>query len=470
MRQPRLLLLATIAVVAVVAAKPMPEEFSYQFRKGVADPALRLTGPSAKQVAKPDDRGLRITLSSQRTNKSAIAVNPNFAMRGDCEVTLTFDLLSTEDPLSEQMGAGIVLTVKVAGSERRAVALSRLRRPGKGGQGTVDTFGASLITRENGKEKYDTKKVPATDNSGRLRLERHGEVVKVSVADGADGEFQLIREITVGKADLHALSFQCRATSGGVDARFVDLTVRAESLIDEAAVTSPPSFPRWLPWVLGVVALVGVVGWFLRYRAQGKRSLPPHLAGGEPPPVEPARKTDNGPVDALRARAGTSSQQPTAPAAPVRRHVIVAILATLALGALVGGLVWWGRAAAGDVTVRGRVTVDGEPLSGGLVIFYPDAAQGNHSPVEPRGRTDRQGGYLLQAEGQKGIAPGWYRVVVVPWQADPGEKNVTPTPKNPTRFERRYEKPDTSGLVVLVSPNPARGAYDLQLARQRPGK
>jgi hypothetical protein len=458
MRKTYLLL---VAAVVAVAAKPMPEEFSHQFRTGVADdPALRLTGPSAKQVAKPDDRGLRITLSSQRKDKSAIAVNPVLAMRGDCDVTLGFDLLSTEGPLSEQTGAGIVLMVKVAGSDGQAVAVSRLRRPGKDGRGAVDTFGASLVTRG----KYDTKKIPALAPSGRIRLERDGGVVKVSVADGTDAEFKLIREIPVGTADLYSLSAQCRAASGGVDARFVDLTVRAESLIDETAVRHRGRY-WWVLWVIGAVVLVGVTAWSLRHRARGRGSLPP--SAGEVPPGAPVRKGENGQAEALREGA-VSADAPQHPSAALVAPKWRRLIAVLALGTLaVGGLAWWVRAAPA-VTVRGRVTVDGELLPGALVIFYPDAGRGNRSPVEPRARTDRRGAYQLQAEGVREIAPGWYRVAVVSRPAEPGE-NATAKSKTPVRFDRRYESPDTSGLSVFVRSDAPPGGYDLQLAR-RAGK
>jgi len=129
-----------------------------------------------------------------------------------------------------------------------------------------------------------------------------------------------------------------------------------------------------------------------------------------------------------------------------------------------------GRAGSGqEVTVRGRVTVEGEPLPDGLVIFYPDAARGNHSPVEPRTRTDRQGGYELRAEGKRGIAPGWYRVAVVPRQPDPGG-SVAPKSKDAMRFDRRYENPDTSGLAVFVRSYAGRGDYDFHLTRPGAGK
>jgi hypothetical protein len=147
-----------------------------------------------------------------------------------------------------------------------------------------------------------------------------------------------------------------------------------------------------------------------------------------------------------------------------------AVVAALAVAAVVGGIVWSARAGGGrDLPVKGRVTVDGAPLASGLVIFYPDAARGNKSPVEPRGRTDRRGGYQLRAEGQAGITPGWYRVAVVPRQPDPSEVAASKS-KTQVRIDRRYERPDTSGLAVLVSRDSDAGSYDLWLDRPRAGK
>ena len=296
MRTPSLFVIAAMAAMAAVAANPMPAEFSHQFRNGVADhPVLRLSGPNSRQVAKADGQGLRITLPGKRQGSTgAITVSPAFGLRGDCEVMLGFDLLSTEDPLSPRTGAGVVLMVEVAGPETPAVCVSRLRWPGKNGRGPTDTFGASLVTREGGTDKYDTKRIPATANSGRLRLERTSGVMKVSIADGAGAEFRLVREIPVGTADLHSLSAECRAASGGVDARFVDLTVRAESLINESEVTSPPARFRWVPWVVGAVVLVAGGYWFLRHRVRVEEPLPIDSPGGGPASVQSVPDADNG--------------------------------------------------------------------------------------------------------------------------------------------------------------------------------
>lgn len=161
------------------------------------------------------------------------------------------------------------------------------------------------------------------------------------------------------------------------------------------------------------------------------------------------------------------SNEVRAAVTPIRKRLVMVVLA---LGVLVSGLVWWVRAdAVPDVTVHGQVTVDGEPLPDGLVIFYPDSGRGNRSPVEPRARTDRRGRYQLRAEGKQGITPGWYRVAVVVHQPEPGG-GLTARSKDSVRSDRRYENPNTSGLTVLVRPHSPRGGYDFDLARQRPGK
>jgi hypothetical protein len=105
-------------------------------------------------------------------------------------------------------------------------------------------------------------------------------------------------------------------------------------------------------------------------------------------------------------------------------------------------------------------------LSDALVIFYPDTSQENHSPIEPRNRTDRQGIYQLRAEGELKIAPGWYRVAVIP-QKQGMKENATTNPNDQMQIDRCYLNPESSGLSILVSPKVTHGAYDLPLTRKR---
>jgi hypothetical protein len=69
-----------------------------------------------------------------------------------------------------------------------------------------------------------------------------------------------------------------------------------------------------------------------------------------------------------------------------------------------------GCGSSGVVEVTGTVKLNGEPLSGALVTFYPEGATGG---LGGSGRTGPDGKYALTAaRGGKPILPGEYRVVI----------------------------------------------------------
>ncbi|HEY1191600.1 MAG TPA: DUF1583 domain-containing protein, partial [Gemmata sp.] len=137
----------------------------------------------------------------------------------------------------------------------------------------------------DGKDKYDTKSLPATGKSGRLRLTRDGETMRISVSEDPKGEFQALREFPIGREDLHSLTAQCRAKSGGVDARFTDLTVRAESLVNQPAQVARPRW-NWVPWAAGATVLLvgaGAVLVLRRRRGAGEEGSETDPADGAAP-------------------------------------------------------------------------------------------------------------------------------------------------------------------------------------------
>lgn len=101
----------------------------------------------------------------------------------------------------------------------------------------------------------------------------------------------------------------------------------------------------------------------------------------------------------------------------------------------------------------GTVAVDGRPLEGVELIFYPQAAPPSDVRVpNPRAVTDAEGHFEVSTyEGRDGAPAGEYRV---------GALMVTPIPKGADpesfqqtdRFGSRYVDPETSGLSVVVSP------------------
>jgi len=76
----------------------------------------------------------------------------------------------------------------------------------------------------------------------------------------------------------------------------------------------------------------------------------------------------------------------------------------------------WALATAGCggnglVTVTGKVTLDGQPLSDATVIFVP--VEGANKTTTPGGRTDESGVfYLMTREPNDGAMPGEYNVTI----------------------------------------------------------
>jgi hypothetical protein len=117
---------------------------------------------------------------------------------------------------------------------------------------------------------------------------------------------------------------------------------------------------------------------------------------------------------------------------------------SLALGAAVVGLQGGCGSSETPVptTVRGRVTFQGQPLAGGLVVFSPDAERGGSGkPMRAEIRDD--GSFELTAESKPDVPPGWYRVAIAPAPASGSQIQ----PLLPLQLRR----PDQSGLVREVA-------------------
>jgi hypothetical protein len=99
--------------------------------------------------------------------------------------------------------------------------------------------------------------------------------------------------------------------------------------------------------------------------------------------------------------------------------------------------------------VSGKVTYRAAPVSGGTIVFAPDASRGCHGPIA-LGEIERDGTYRLRTNDVPGAAPGWYRVTVAsvaPVSVQlPGQPYSIPTSPLP----ERYRDPDLSNLRCEV--------------------
>ena len=105
--------------------------------------------------------------------------------------------------------------------------------------------------------------------------------------------------------------------------------------------------------------------------------------------------------------------------------------------------------------VDGKVTLDGRPLAGVRVWFYPEAA-GREQPPYAMGTTDASGVYKLTAEtGKPGALVGKNRVVVNwPLPERPGPDQPPPPPPGPPIPIPYTQAADTPIVVEVKAGSP----------------
>jgi len=107
--------------------------------------------------------------------------------------------------------------------------------------------------------------------------------------------------------------------------------------------------------------------------------------------------------------------------------------------------------------VKGKVVLKNkEPLTYGVVVFYPDKE--NQVRLIPRGTINSDGTYELNTEGRSGVPLGSYIACVrVP------NRKVNGKEPPPIPFSMKYLDANDSPLKIQVVASPAPGAYDLEL-------
>ena len=127
------------------------------------------------------------------------------------------------------------------------------------------------------------------------------------------------------------------------------------------------------------------------------------------------------------------------------KTVLRLLLPVLALAAGFGVMSLSGgcgtNAPPAPATVRGRVTLNGQPVAGGLVVFTPDPHRGGSGkPV--RAETGPDGAFALRIDASDRIPAGWYRVALAPAPVLPDPVSAGRGPVFPAKLAR----PDLSGL------------------------
>lgn len=136
------------------------------------------------------------------------------------------------------------------------------------------------------------------------------------------------------------------------------------------------------------------------------------------------------------------------------QHIVVPLVVLLALGCAKKGP----KPLDGLTPVQGAATLDGNPLAGVVVIFYPEVEGGPSAA----GTTDQDGRFRLTSfPSGDGARPGKYKVMVTPppIAGPPRQLGGSAIVSNAT-IPTAYSLPTTTPLSASV---PAEGDLVLEL-------
>ena len=179
--------------------------------------------PGTVKLVQPDQRGLRFTIPNGLGEGPAVATK--FGIRGDFEITATFEVLSNCARTSAMGWA------RTWSSSRRERGTSS-RRSLASARPTTRSSRWSTRRRSERRRSGTPRLHPTQATSGRLRLVRVGPTLHYQLAEG---DAKIFHEMFVSEYGAEDLEFvRLSATTGGskkaVDLLWKDLSVRAEEL------------------------------------------------------------------------------------------------------------------------------------------------------------------------------------------------------------------------------------------------
>ena len=137
---------------------------------------------------------------------------------------------------------------------------------------------------------------------------------------------------------------------------------------------------------------------------------------------------------------------------------------------MLGLVLGCGQAPITFVPVRGKVLVEGQPVSSGTVSFRPDAERGNQSMEQPAGMLQADGSFELATPNRKGAPLGWYRVLIIADNIPAVDPPPSPVwPAYPEGFlpkplvHDRYLYFNQTDILVEVKEDPESEDYVLRL-------
>lgn len=232
----------------------LPVEYTHDFRDShLDDHTLELVGGGASHIIRAESEGLRMRAPTSSVGKlPAVGVSPRFRIRGDFEVTVTYEILNAARPPKEGISRTrfqIEATLDSSAQESLRFSLSRATA------GDFEYYTTRRIVVDD-KDRYPGRVLPTNNETGKMRLVRTGRMVHFFVSNGEEDVFEILHQMECGDEEVASLTMWILPgiIRANLDLRLTDLTIRAEEL--PGWTGPPPMQRRWLWWLVGLFALL----------------------------------------------------------------------------------------------------------------------------------------------------------------------------------------------------------------------
>jgi hypothetical protein len=218
-------------------------------------------GYRARPAVFPEQDGVRFWLPAGVAGVPQTGLYSYFALAGDCEVTLTYELLNLPRPRSGY-GSGVGLAFDGGDGVGRGSIQRVVRTSGESGYVLQSSVAGSL-----GKPSEEERFVPATAKRGQIGLRRIKKELIFLVSDSPTGPPEEVDRLPFTDQTIRVV--RVFADPGGsptaVDVRVRQMEVRAEEITGGIPERDQQTSRWW--WLLALVPTAGVpLVWFWRAR------------------------------------------------------------------------------------------------------------------------------------------------------------------------------------------------------------
>ncbi len=181
---------------------------------------------AAKQMT-PTVRGLRFVNPAGETKPQMAGLAPNLSITGDFIATMDYEGLKTFAS-EEQWGSGMGFKIKVEGSYENGIELRQATK-------STTRLTQYMVARfePNRPDYFTNEAYPEFKESGRLRLQRRGNILYSFVLDPTSNKAQLISQYPIGTRDITKIfvSAETGDKAGGVEFTLTKLSIRAAKIL-----------------------------------------------------------------------------------------------------------------------------------------------------------------------------------------------------------------------------------------------